>query len=99
MAMDLTEDNEPAFAVTVYSIMDRYRTGKVEHRTACRALAAITLALAPDHLLNEIEHFFSIYKDLEPGKSTDTRGFEGREAALKELAESQEAFRQAAGES
>jgi len=51
------------------------------------------------HLLNEIEHFFSIYKDLEPGKSTDTRGFEGREAALKELAESQEAFRQAAGES
>jgi len=52
MAMDLTEDNEPAFAVTVYSIMDRYRTGKVEHRTACRALAAITLALAPDHLLD-----------------------------------------------
>jgi inorganic pyrophosphatase len=47
------------------------------------------------HLLNEIEHFFSIYKDLEPGKSTDTRGFEGREAALKELADSQEAFRQA----
>ncbi|HEY2215183.1 MAG TPA: inorganic diphosphatase [Acidimicrobiales bacterium] len=48
------------------------------------------------HLLNEIEHFFSIYKDLEPGKSTDTRGFEGREAALKELADSQEAFRLAA---
>jgi inorganic pyrophosphatase len=48
------------------------------------------------HMLNEIEHFFSIYKDLEPGKSTDTRGFEGRTAALKELADSREAFRQAA---
>ncbi len=53
MATDLIDDDDPAFAVTVYSIMDRYRTGKVEHRTACRALAAITLALAPDHLLND----------------------------------------------
>ncbi len=53
MAMDLSDDDEPAFAVTVFSIMDRYRTGKVEHRTACRALSAITLALAPDHLLND----------------------------------------------
>src|SRR5271166_5504862 len=25
----------------------------------------------PDHLLREIEHFFSIYKDLEPGKMTE----------------------------
>jgi inorganic pyrophosphatase len=47
----------------------------------------------PAHLLNEIEHFFSIYKDLEPGKSTDVRGFENREAALRELASSQEAYR------
>ena len=31
--------------------------------------------------MNEIEHFFSIYKDLEPGKSTDTLGFEDRAAA------------------
>ncbi len=53
MATDPIDDDEPAFAVTVYSIMDRYRTGKVEHRTACRALSAITLALAPDHLLND----------------------------------------------
>ncbi len=50
-------DAEPAFAVTVYSIMDRYRTGVVEHRTACRALSAITLALAPDNLFDvEGEH-------------------------------------------
>ena len=39
----------------------------------------------PPHLLGEIEHFFSIYKDLEPGKTTETGGFEGREAALGEL--------------
>ena len=39
----------------------------------------------PGHLLDEIEHFFSIYKDLEPTKSTETDGFEGRAAALGEL--------------
>jgi len=39
----------------------------------------------PGHLLDEIEHFFSIYKDLEPGKQTETAGFEGRSAALVEL--------------
>jgi len=47
----------------------------------------------PVHLLNEIEHFFSIYKDLEPEKSTQVMGFEGRDAALAELAACQEAFR------
>jgi len=41
----------------------------------------------PVHLLEEIAHFFSIYKDLEPGKRTDTRGYEGRQAALAELEE------------
>jgi hypothetical protein len=56
MVTDL-HDDEPAFAVTVYSIMDRYRTGVVEHRTACRALSAITLALAPESLFDiEGEH-------------------------------------------
>jgi inorganic pyrophosphatase len=51
------------------------------------------------HMLNEIEHFFSIYKDLEPGKSTDTRGFEGRAAAIAELESSRSAYREAAGKS
>ena len=50
---DVPFDDGPAFALTVYSIMDRYRSGVIEHRTACRALSAITLALAPDHLLDE----------------------------------------------
>jgi len=48
----------------------------------------------PQHLLNEIDHFFSIYKDLEPGKMSETRGFEGRDAAWTELRECQERFKQ-----
>ena len=34
----------------------------------------------PQHYLKEIEHFFQVYKDLE-GTRTETRGFEGAEAA------------------
>ena len=36
--------------------------------------------LAP-HLLEEIAHFFNVYKQLEPGKSTETRGWEGAGSA------------------
>jgi inorganic pyrophosphatase len=39
----------------------------------------------PEHLRNEISHFFSIYKDLEPGKSVSVEGFNNRAAALREL--------------
>ena len=35
----------------------------------------------PAHLLNEIGHFFDIYKELEPGKSTDVRGWMDRAEA------------------
>jgi inorganic pyrophosphatase len=42
----------------------------------------------PKHLLEEIEHFFNVYKDLEPGKSTHTGGFEGTEAARKVIDDS-----------
>jgi adenylate kinase len=38
------------------------------------------------HLRREIQHFFDMYKMLEPGKSASTTGFEGREAALGEIA-------------
>jgi inorganic pyrophosphatase len=43
----------------------------------------------PAHLRSEIHQFFDVYKALEPGKSTSTTGFEGREAALGEIAASQ----------
>jgi inorganic pyrophosphatase len=39
----------------------------------------------PPHLLDEIEHFFNVYKDLEPGKSSSTAGFEGVDAARREI--------------
>jgi inorganic pyrophosphatase len=56
------------------------------------------LADLPAHLLNEIEHFFSIYKDLEPEKSVQVIGFENRAAALKELASCREEYRRHSGD-
>jgi inorganic pyrophosphatase len=46
----------------------------------------------PVHLRNEIAHFFSIYKDLEPEKSTEVQGFAGRVEALAELASTRRAY-------
>lgn len=39
------------------------------------------IADLPPHLLDEIAHFFDVYKALEPGKETETRGWEGSAAA------------------
>ena len=39
----------------------------------------------PDALRAEIEHFFDVYKTLEPDKSSSTRGFEGRTQAIQEI--------------
>jgi inorganic pyrophosphatase len=46
----------------------------------------------PRSLRAEIEQFFAIYTDLEPGKSTHTKGYEGRMAALGEIAASRQRF-------
>jgi inorganic pyrophosphatase len=35
----------------------------------------------PDYELDEIAHFFAIYKALEPGKGTEVHGWQGRAAA------------------
>jgi inorganic pyrophosphatase len=43
------------------------------------------------HLLREIEHFFSIYKDLE-GKKTELAGWSGAEAAWTIITEGQKRF-------
>ncbi|HVM20407.1 MAG TPA: inorganic diphosphatase [Egibacteraceae bacterium] len=45
----------------------------------------------PHHLLAEIEHFFSIYKDLER-KKVDVDGFGGRLDAMAEIAADQQRF-------
>jgi inorganic pyrophosphatase len=43
------------------------------------------------HILREIEHFFSIYKDLE-GKRTKTVAWQGQEEARRVILESRERF-------
>jgi inorganic pyrophosphatase len=47
------------------------------------------LADVPRHLLNEIGHFFDIYKELEPGKSTDVRGWMDRAEAERVIKEAE----------
>jgi inorganic pyrophosphatase len=44
----------------------------------------------PAMLRAEIEHFFEVYKMLEPGKHSTTRGYEGVEAAWKEIESSRQ---------
>ncbi len=39
----------------------------------------------PEQLLEEIKHFFDVYKALEPGKVSATQGFEGKKAAWREI--------------
>jgi inorganic pyrophosphatase len=46
-----------------------------------RHAATRDLTDVPAHLTAEIGHFFNIYKELEPGKSTDVRGWQDRATA------------------
>jgi inorganic pyrophosphatase len=46
----------------------------------------------PEFMKLEIHHFFDIYKQLEPGKRTETLNWDDREAAEREIAESQERY-------
>ncbi len=43
------------------------------------------------HVLDEIAHFFEIYKALEPGKMTDPGGWQGREVAELRIREARQA--------
>jgi inorganic pyrophosphatase len=52
------------------------------------------LADLPRSLLAEIENFFDMYKVLEPGKSSTTQGFEGRDAAWAEIEASKLRYRE-----
>lgn len=44
------------------------------------------------HLLAEVSHFFDVYKTLEPGKETETRGWDGAEVAAKVIEESRRRY-------
>jgi inorganic pyrophosphatase len=56
----------------------------------------VDLGDTPDHLTDEIRHFFDVYKELEPGKSTDVRGWEDAAAAWAEITSCQARYRDAA---
>ncbi|MCU1617004.1 MAG: Inorganic diphosphatase, partial [Frankiales bacterium] len=49
------------------------------------------------HQIAEIWHFFDIYKQLEPGKSSETRGWERRKEAVAALEEARRRFRDRQG--
>ena len=47
----------------------------------------------PDYELDEIAHFFAIYKALEPGKKAEVQGWQGREAAEDVIESARRRFR------
>jgi inorganic pyrophosphatase len=55
------------------------------HPSEPRYQGASDISDLPHHLLKEIEHFFDVYKQLEPDKFASTKGFEGRDAAWTEI--------------
>ena len=46
----------------------------------------------PSHLLDEIAHFFDVYKALEPDKGTEVSEWDGRDEAERVIKEAQERF-------
>jgi inorganic pyrophosphatase len=48
----------------------------------------------PMYQIAEIWHFFDVYKALEPGKSSETRGWERRKQALEALEDARRRYRE-----
>jgi len=51
----------------------------------------------PPHELEEIAHFFAIYKSIEPGKKTSTHGWQPRAEAERILLEAEERYKEKYG--
>ncbi len=47
----------------------------------------------PHHLLDEIAHFFEVYKALEPDKGTEVSSWQGRSEAERAITEAQARYR------
>ncbi len=76
---DMTDDKGPdAKIITVADADPRWS-------------AVTDLGDMPQHMLEEVEHFFSVYKDLER-KTVTVNGFRDRAAALAQIAEDRERF-------
>jgi inorganic pyrophosphatase len=58
-----------------------------------RADGIVDLSTVPKHVLAEIENFFNIYKDLEPGKHTLIEGWGDRDQALTVLDQARATYR------
>ena len=80
----MTDDKGPDEKIVCVSVRDSV-WGKFERLEE----------LDPD-LLNEIEHFFQVYKSLETSKVA-TRGFGGREEAEQVIAEARQRHHESAG--
>ena len=51
----------------------------------------------PSIVLDEIQHFFNVYKTLEPDKRMTDLGYEGREAAIREIEGARRAYQERTG--
>lgn len=51
----------------------------------------------PEHPLSEIRHFFGVYKELEPGKGTDLRGWQDRPSAEREISDARKRWAASTG--
>jgi inorganic pyrophosphatase len=50
------------------------------------------IADLPPHMLDEIAHFFDVYKELEPDKATDVAGWKDRGEAERVIKEAQDRY-------
>jgi inorganic pyrophosphatase len=46
----------------------------------------------PPHLLDEIAHFFAVYKELEPDKGTELSDWQGRDEAERAIVDARERY-------
>ena len=51
----------------------------------------------PEQLRKEIGHFFDIYKDLDPDRHSEVKGWGDRDAALETIEKARQAFRENGG--
>ncbi len=51
----------------------------------------------PNQLRNEISHFFAVYKDLDPDKHSEVKGWADLEAAWETIEQAREAYRAKGG--